>query len=28
LLLGAAALAFMEPLLANHYLNVRRERSP
>jgi hypothetical protein len=27
LLLGAAILAFMEPLLANHYLNVRRERS-
>jgi hypothetical protein len=27
LLLGAAVFAFMEPLLANHYLNVRRERS-
>jgi hypothetical protein len=26
LLLGAAVLAFMEPLLANYYLNVRRER--
>jgi hypothetical protein len=27
LLFGAAILAFMEPLLANYYLNVRRERS-
>ena len=26
LLFGAAVLAFMEPLLANYYLNVRRER--
>jgi hypothetical protein len=26
LLFGAAVLAFLEPLLANHYLNVRRER--